>query len=266
MQIVRYRDREGKVHYGIRSTDGGVRRAEACPFSPKFKPTDEPADVARVLAPVDPPNVIAIGKNYAEHVHEVAGNLGGEIPDHPLAFAKLTTSIVGPDDAIVLPAEAPDEVDYEAELVLVIGRSCRNVAEREAMDYVLGCTCGNDVSARDCQWKIDKQWMRAKSFDTFCPLGPWIETELDPSDLAVRFLLNGQTMQDGRTSQMIFPPAFLVSYLSRQFTLAAGTCIMTGTPAGVGAKRKPPRFLCPGDVCTVEVEGIGQLNNPVKST
>jgi 2-keto-4-pentenoate hydratase/2-oxohepta-3-ene-1,7-dioic acid hydratase in catechol pathway len=158
---------------------------------------------------------------------------------------------------------APDEVDYEAELVIVIGKQARHVSEEEALEYVLGYTCGNDVSARDCQLRLDAQWARAKSFDTFAPLGPWIETELDVGDCRVQCRLNGATMQDGNTEDLIFGPRYLISYLSRCLTLLPGTAIMTGTPAGVGFARKPSVFLAPGDIVEVEIEGIGTLRNPV---
>ncbi len=220
-----------------------------------------PLAAVTLKAPIlRPGKIICIGLNYSDHAAEA----GHQVPDYPAVFAKFANTVIGPGEPIILPAEAPNEVDYEAELAIVIGKTCRNVSENEALDYVLGYTCGNDVSARDCQMRLDGQWARGKSFDTFCPLGPWIETDLDPSDLRVRLILNGQVMQDGRTSQMLFPPARLVSYLSRQFTLLPGTVIMTGTPEGVGYFRKPPVFLKDGDEVTVEVEGIGSLTNPVR--
>jgi 2-keto-4-pentenoate hydratase/2-oxohepta-3-ene-1,7-dioic acid hydratase in catechol pathway len=156
---------------------------------------------------------------------------------------------------------APDEVDYEAELVIVIGRPCHRVTEEEALEYVLGYTAGNDVSARDCQFHGDTQFARGKSFDTFCALGPWIETDLEPDALGVSSVLNGETMQDGNTRDLIFSCRQLVSYLSQVATLRPGTVIMTGTPPGVGYKRTPPRFLREGDVIEVEVEGMGKLRN-----
>ncbi len=164
----------------------------------------------------------------------------------------------------MLPAAAPDEVDYEAELAVVIGRTARNVGKDEALDYVLGYTCGNDVSARDCQLRHDSQWARGKSFDTFCPLGPVIETQLDPENVRVCTRLNGELMQDGCTSDMIFSVRELVSYCSQQMTLLPGTVLMTGTPDGVGFARRPPVYLRPGDRVEVEIEGIGVLQNPVK--
>jgi len=216
------------------------------------------ADI-KLLPPVCPPNVIALGLNYQQHATESAMKL----PERPLMFLKATTSVIGPDDPIVLPHMAPTEVDYEAELCLVIGKEARNVSPEDALDYVLGYTCGNDVSARDCQLRLDTQWARGKSFDTFCPLGPWIETELDPDKVAIRSRLNGRVMQDSNTSELIFNCRELISYLSHNLTLLPGTVIMTGTPEGVGFARKPPVYLQPGDVIEIEIEGIGTLSNPV---
>lgn len=216
----------------------------------------------KLLAPVDPPNVLAIGLNYGRHARE--SNM--KVPDHPLLFIKATSSVVGPEAPIVLPRVAPAEVDYEAELCLVIGRQARNVSESEALDCVLGYTCGNDVSARDCQLRLDGQWARGKSFDTFCPLGPWLETELpDPDNLPIRSRLNGQVMQDSSTSDLIFGCRALISFLSHSMTLLPGTVIMTGTPEGVGFVRQPPVYLKPGDVIEVEIDGIGTLTNTVQA-
>ena len=217
------------------------------------------AEVKSFLPSVEPPNIIALGLNYVEHAKEGKWDL----PLAPVIFLKATTSLAGHLAPIILPAEAPSEVDYEAELVIVIGKEAKNVPEEKAFDYVFGYICGNDVSARDCQMRMDKQWARAKSFDTFAPIGPVIETEIDPSDLTVQSRLNGKVMQDGRTSDLIFKVPAIVSYLSRQMTLLPQTLIMTGTPPGVGFARKPPVFLKPGDRIEVEIEGIGILINPV---
>lgn len=216
--------------------------------------------VREFLPPVEPPNIFAIGRNYRGHVAET----GARLPECPLVFQKATTALLAHGRAIVLPASAPNEVDFEAELAMVIGRTARGVAEAVALDYVLGYTCANDVSARDCQ-RIDKQWTRAKSFDTFCPLGPWLVTadELDPDHCSIRSRLNGRVMQDDSTGAMVFSCRQLVSFLSHQFTLLPGTVILTGTPEGVGFARQPPVFLRPGDRVEVEVEGIGTLSNPV---
>ncbi|MCE5236916.1 fumarylacetoacetate hydrolase family protein [bacterium] len=214
----------------------------------------------RLLAPVCPPNVIALGLNYRKHAVESQMKL----PERPLMFLKATTSVIGPNDPIVLPHMAPTEVDYEAELCLVIGKTARNVSEAEALEYVMGYTCGNDVSARDCQIRLDGgQWARGKSFDSFCPLGPWIETELDPDNVAIGSRLNGQVMQASNTSDLIFNCRQLVSYLSHSLTLLPGTVIMTGTPEGVGFVRQPPVYMQAGDVIEIEIEGIGVLRNPV---
>ena len=170
--------------------------------------------------------------------------------------------MTGPAAPIVIPKVAPAEVDYEAELAVVIGRPARHVSQDEALDHVLGYTCANDVTARDCQ-RNEGQWARAKSFETFAPLGPWIETDFDPSDKQITGRLNGKVMQACSTSLMVFDVAYLISYLSKSMTLLEGTVIFTGTPAGVGFARKPPVFLKPGDVYEVEIAGIGVLRNPV---
>lgn len=216
--------------------------------------------VRTMLSPVEPPNIFAIGRNYRAHAAET----GAALPEKPLVFQKATTALIGDGVPIVLPESAPSEVDYEAELAIVIGRRARRVSEAQALEYVLGYTCANDVSARDCQ-RNDKQWARAKGFDTFCPLGPWLVTadEFDPDGCRVRSRLNGAVMQDANTSAMIFSCRQLVSYLSYQFTLLPGTVILTGTPEGVGMARQPPVFLKAGDRVEVEIDGIGVLSNPV---
>jgi len=260
MKIARF-VAHGQVHRGL--LDGGtIRAAEGQPWE-DLEPTGEAfalADV-KLLAPVQPPDIFAIGLNYRAHADES----GAAYPPAPVIFLKATSSVIGPGEPIVLPAMAPDEVDYEAELVIVIGWECRRVSEDRALDYVLGYTCGNDVSARDCQMRLDRQWARAKSFDTFCPLGPWIETDLDPDAAAIALRLNGQVMQQSNTSDMIFSCRQLVSYISHIATLRPGTVIMTGTPSGVGFARKPPVFLRPGDYVEVEIQGIGVLGNPVEA-
>jgi 2-keto-4-pentenoate hydratase/2-oxohepta-3-ene-1,7-dioic acid hydratase in catechol pathway len=175
---------------------------------------------------------------------------------------KANTAVIAHGQDIVLPHGSPDHVDYEAELCVIIGRRIRNISESEALDYVFGYTCANDVSARDAQ-KSDGQWVRAKSFDTFAPMGPYVETDLDPTNLRVVSRLNGKVMQDGNTKDMIFPVANVVSYLSQCMTLLPGTAILTGTPSGVGFARIPPVYLRPGDVSEIEIEGIGTLKNTV---
>ena len=261
MRIARARDGAGRVVDAVDAGDGRWVVAEGeAPAG--LKPTDRVVDVRGFESPVVPPNVIAVGLNYREHARES----GSPLPPAPLVFLKATSAVVGDGHPIVLPREAPDEVDYEAELAVVIGRRAKDVPVERALDSVLGYTCANDVSARDCQRRIDRQWARAKSFDTFCPLGPWIETILDPSDLAIRLHLNGEPMQDSRTSDLIFDVPSLVSYLSRQMTLLPGTVIMTGTPPGVGFARTPPRFLRAGDEVAVEIEGLGRMTNPVEGS
>lgn len=206
---------------------------------------------ARLLAPVIPRSkVVGVGRNYAAHVAE----MGDEVPSEPLLFLKPNTSVVGPGDPVVLPAWS-SEVHHEAELAVVISRICKDVPRERVKDVILGYTAANDVTARDVQ-RSDDQWTRAKGFDTACPLGPVIVTDLDPDDLAVRARVNGELRQDGRTGQMVFGVADLVAYISRVFTLLPGDVILTGTPAGVGPVRA-------GDTIEIEVEGIGVLGNPV---
>ncbi len=219
---------------------------------------DQAVGVARYRPPVDPTNIFAIGRNYRAHAAET----GSRLPESPLVFMKATTAVIGHGETIVLPESAPDEVDFEAELAIVIGRRARDVAEAAALDFVLGYTCANDVSARDCQ-RNDKQWCRAKSFDTFCPLGPWLVTpdELDAQHCAIRSRLNGQVMQSASTADMEHSCRRLISYLSHQFTLLPGTVILTGTPEGVGMARQPPVYLRNGDQIEVEIEGVGVLAN-----
>ncbi|MFQ5428789.1 MAG: fumarylacetoacetate hydrolase family protein [Phycisphaerae bacterium] len=263
MRIVRFVDAAGRPRWGRELDD-----AHAAPMvGDLFGPHDfeqRAVPFARRLAPVDPPNIFAIGRNYRAHAEEMKAR---ELPREPLIFLKATSSVIGPDESIVLPGSAPDEVDFEAELAVIIGTQAKDVAPADALRYVLGYTCANDISARDCQKRRDKQWARGKSFDTFCPLGPVLVTAdaLSPESLAVRSMLNGRIMQDDRTANMIFSVPFLVSYLSRQFTLRPGTVILTGTPAGVGAARTPPVFLRDADEITVEIECIGTLRNRVVS-
>ena len=207
-----------------------------------------PLGSVRLLAPVIPSKVLAVGKNYADHAEE----FGGDVPEEPLLFMKPSTSVIGPGDPIPLP-RLSDRVDHEAELAIVIGRLARHVPIEEAGKYVLGYTCANDVTARDLQAR-DGQWTRAKGFDGFCPLGPWLATDVDPLDLAIEGRVNGEVRQAARTSQLAFGPAELIAYASAVMTLLPGDVILTGTPAGVGP-------LEPGDVVEVEVEGIGILEN-----
>ena len=219
------------------------------------------ADV-RLLAPVPRPGkVIGIGLNYRDH----AAESGQPIPAEPILFPKFANSVIGPGEPIVVPP-ATAQPDYEAELGVVIGRVARNVAVEDALTFVVGYTCVNDVSARDLQF-VSSQWMLGKAIDTFLPAGPWLVTtdEIpDPQRLRISCVLNGRTMQDSSTEQMVFGVAELVSYLSRTMTLEPGDLIATGTPPGVGFARKPPVWLEDGDEITVQIEGIGSLTNPVE--
>ncbi len=206
----------------------------------------------RLLAPILPSKVVAIGKNYAEHARE----MGGEAPESPLIFLKPSTSVIGTGDVIRLPVDST-HIDYEGELAVVIGRPAKDVPREHALSVILGYTVGNDVTARDHQ-REDVQFTRGKGHDSFCPIGPWIETELDPSDLRVTTSVNGEIKQDGRTSQMIHDIATQIAFMSHVMTLLPGDVILTGTPAGVGP-------IVAGDTVTVEVEGIGALTNGVVS-
>jgi 2-keto-4-pentenoate hydratase/2-oxohepta-3-ene-1,7-dioic acid hydratase in catechol pathway len=210
-----------------------------------------PLDDARLLAPVIPRSkVIGIGRNYAEH----AAELGNEVPAEPLVFLKPNTSVIGPGDPIPLPVQSRD-VHYEGELAVVIGRICRDVPVARVPEVILGYTCANDVTARDLQ-RADGQWWRAKGSDGFCPLGPYLATDLDAADLRITTRLDGVTVQDGRTSQMVRDVATLVAFVSAAMTLLPGDVILTGTPAGVGP-------MSAGQRVEVEIEGIGVLSNPV---
>ncbi len=222
-------------------------------------PTRTPADIV-VLPPVTRPGkIIAVGRNYHEHAAEE----GQAAPADPVVFAKFPNSLVGDRADIVWRAADTGQVDYEAELAVVIGRTARDVPASQAFDHVLGYTCLNDVSARDLQFG-DGQWVRGKSLDTFCPIGPWIVTadELpDPGTLGIRCLVNGEVVQDARTSEMVHDVPRLIAFCSRFMTLEPGDVIATGTPGGVGVFRQPPRFLADGDEVVVEIDGIGRLVN-----
>lgn len=253
--------RKERAVYGILEGDT-IRILKTSPLADTLELSDEKVnlgDIKKFLPPVEPPNIIALGLNYREHAKESRM----EIPPAPVIFFKATTALTGHLSPIILPDEAPDFVDYEAELVVVIKKKAKNIPVEDAFRYILGYTCGNDVSARDCQMKIDKQWARAKSFDTFAPVGPWIETDLNPDNLKIISRVNGVVMQESNTSDMIFSVPEIVSYLSRQMTLLPGTIIMTGTPSGVGFAKTPPIFLREGDIVEIEIEGIGTLKNPV---
>jgi 2-keto-4-pentenoate hydratase/2-oxohepta-3-ene-1,7-dioic acid hydratase in catechol pathway len=239
------------ARYGILDGDR-VQEISAAPWT-AWSQTQRSTSVAAVqlLAPVEPGKIVCVGRNYSAH----AAELGNDVPREPLIFLKPSTSIVGPSQPIVLPKYS-QRVEHEGELGLVIGRTCARLSDQDdALSYLLGYTCVNDVTARDLQ-KSDVQFTRAKGFDTFCPVGPHIETELHPDDSLVEALVNGEIRQLGRTSQMVFSPAFLVRWISRMMTLGPGDLIATGTPAGVGP-------LVAGDVVEVRIGGIGVLRNPV---
>ena len=259
MRIARFRTADKKVSYGV--IEGETVAVVVGDLFAKWKKTAKSFPLSKVtlLAPVLPPNLIAIGRNYIEHAKEGAA----EVPKAPIVFLKATTTLTDPGAPILLPKMAPAHVDYEAELAVIIGRQAKEVSETEALKFVLGYTCANDVSARDCQ-RGDAQWARAKSFDTFAPLGPWIETDLEPRNCGIKLSLNGQVMQEANTSMMIFSVQYLVSYLSRCMTLLPGTVILTGTPAGCGFARQPPVWLKAGDEVAVEIESIGALRNKVE--
>lgn len=215
----------------------------------------------KLLPPVPPPEkILCIGLNYRDHAIET----GAEIPSEPIVFSKFNSTLIGHRHTIRLP-KVSSEVDYEAELVVVIGRKAKHVTVENALEYVFGYSCGHDVSARDWQkGRPGGQWLLGKTFDTFAPLGPCLVTTReipDPSNLRVRMHLNGQVVQDSTTAQLIFSIPELIAHLTQIVTLKPGDLIFTGTPPGVGAARTPPIFLHPGDVCTVEIQGIGLLTN-----
>ena len=258
MRIARFAMPDGKAASGV------VRGRQVCLIRGSLfgkwaeTKTRLPLGQVKLLAPIAPTNVLCFGRNYRAHAKEG----GDDVPQAPLLFIKATSCVIGRDEPILIPGIAPGQVDYEAELAVIIGRPARHVSEADALDYVLGYTCANDVSARDCQL-ADGQWARAKSFETFGPLGPWIETDLDPGSLHIQGRLNGKVMQDASTSLLIFSVPYLISYLSRGMTLLPGTVLLTGTPAGCGFAQSPPVWLKDGDVYEVEIEGIGVLRNPV---
>jgi 2-keto-4-pentenoate hydratase/2-oxohepta-3-ene-1,7-dioic acid hydratase in catechol pathway len=222
-------------------------------------PTARPLAALRLIAPVRPAKIVAVGRNYREHAAEESAAL----PTAPLLFAKFPSALVGDGANITWSAALTEQVDYEAELAVVIGRRARDVAVNQALDHVLGYSCLNDVSARDLQVS-DGQWTRAKSLDTFCPMGPWIvsaDEVPDVEDLRVRCRVNGDLRQDASTAELVHGVAELVAYCSQSFTLEPGDVIATGTPGGVGAFRDPPVFLADGDTVEVEIERVGTLAN-----
>lgn len=262
MKIVRFlsagQERLGRLH-----ADGRTTLLEG-ELLGELRDTGTPAIVDKLLAPLEPRDILCIGLNYRKHAAEG----GVEPPSHPVLFMKNSGSVQNPGDPIVLPRRLrSDQVDYECELAVVIGTRCHNVSRADALHHVLGYTCANDVSARDWQRNGGGgQWCRGKTFATFCPLGPALVTTDEipnPNRLAIRTLVNGEPLQDWNTDDMIFDVPTLVEFLSASMVLNAGTVILTGTPHGVGFARKPPVFLKAGDSVTIEIEGIGRLTNPV---
>jgi 2-keto-4-pentenoate hydratase/2-oxohepta-3-ene-1,7-dioic acid hydratase in catechol pathway len=265
MRLIRFEDEVGQRGWGVEARDGTVRRLGGSPLVTQ-EVVGPSVRVAKRLAPVEnPPAILCIGANYRRHIEE--SNV--PIPPHPVLFMKGPNAIQDPEAPIWLPRFLRSEsVDFEAELAVIIGRTCRNVRPEDALDYVLGYTAANDVSARDWQRHGGGgQWCRGKTFDTFLPLGPCLVTpdEIpDPQQLRIRGILNGQVMQDSHTSNMLFDVRTLIAFLSGSTTLYPGTVILTGTPEGVGMARTPPVWLKPGDRFTVDIERIGALSNPVE--
>jgi 2-keto-4-pentenoate hydratase/2-oxohepta-3-ene-1,7-dioic acid hydratase in catechol pathway len=263
MKIVRTRNESGCIVYvnEVAANEGFLIEGD---IFGDYEVTGKRIAIRQRLTPIHPNLIIGIAQNYREHALE----MGSCLPEWPVFFIKLPGSAIATEDPILLPRSLrSDKVDYEAELAVVIGKTCRNATIDNALDHVLGYTAANDVSARDWQ----KEWgggqfCRGKGFDSFCPLGPHLVTRdaiPDPGQLAIHGYLNGDLMQDGHTSDLIFPIPELIRFLSGSTTLPAGTVILTGTPSGVAAARTPPCFLQPGDRYTVEIEGIGSLSNPV---
>lgn len=258
MRIVRFLDDAGRVRTGSDRGDGTADLLGG--HFPNFEPTGETAKIGKLLPPIVPTDLLCIGLNYRAHANET----NSTVPDNPMLFIKSSNALAGPADVVQLPSNSA-KVDYEAELVAVIGRDARHVSEAEALDYVFGYTCANDVSARD--WQKDKalnggQFARGKSFDGFCPLGPALVTKdevPDPNNLSIACRVSGETLQSSNTSDMIFNVQQIVASLSQTMTVRAGSIILTGTPEGVGVARTPPRFLKPGDVVEVEIERLGTL-------
>ena len=264
MKIIRYLDHSGQPHHAVETAPGQYHVMEGDLFGAR-QATSLRAEIATLLAPIAPVQIMGVGLNYRRHAEES----GAKVPVHPVVFYKGLNTLQHPGAPIELPRHLPSaEVDYECELAVVIGRTCKNVSRARALDYVLGYTCANDVSARDWQLKMGGgQWCRGKSFDTFSPLGPCLVTtdEIpDPSQLKLRTVLNGDVVQDWNTGDMIFDVPAIIEFLSGSTTLLPGTVILTGTPHGVGMAAKPqPRWLKAGDRVSIEVDRIGVLTNLV---
>ena len=265
MKIVRYLNDQDESQFGSLQDDGSINRIEGCIFS-NYKETNETDSAKKILTPIKPSAILCIGLNYRKHAEEG----GAEIPQHPVLFMKMPSTAQNPGDPILLPRKLKSEsVDYECELAIVIGRDCKNIPRENALEYVLGYTCANDVSARDWQKNGGGgQWCRGKTFDTFCPLGPSLVTRDEipnPNNLNIKTILNKEVMQDWNTNDMIFDVPTLIEFLSGSTKLTAGTVILTGTPHGVGFARNPPVLLKDGDEISIEIEGIGTLTNPVQN-
>ena len=266
MRIARCIDTDGHTHWVEPLSDNHAIVCRGHSIFDGLRSGDQEIEVANWLAPVAPPDIYGIGLNYRAHAAET----GARLPENPVMFMKPSTALQHPGAAIALPraCDHGPEVDYEAELAVIIGKTAHNVEVAQALDYVLGYTCANDVSARRWQKHAGGgQWVRGKSFDTFCPLGPVLvsaEEIPDPQALPIRSVLNGRTMQSSNTADMIFSVAELIAFISRDTTLLPGTVILTGTPEGVGFARQPPVFLADGDTIEVTIEGIGTLSNPVR--
>lgn len=263
MRIIRYLAEDGTIRCAEEKAPGSCFDISGDIFG-DFEVTDHQSKVVKVLAPVEPPVILCIGHNYRKHVEET----GAKMPQYPVLFLKSLATVQNPGDPIILPTRLrSNEVDYECELAVVIGRKCKNVSKREALDVVLGYTAGNDVSARDWQRRFGGgQFCKGKSFDTFAPLGPALVTKEDipdPNALQIATRVNGETRQSSNTADMIFDVRTLIEFLSGSTTLYPGTVILTGTPSGVGMAMNPPRYLAPGDVVEIEIEKIGVLTNPV---
>jgi 2-keto-4-pentenoate hydratase/2-oxohepta-3-ene-1,7-dioic acid hydratase in catechol pathway len=263
MRILRCLTEDGQVVHAAEQPDGRALLLRGSLFG-ELNVTSTPIRIARWLSPLDPTMFWCIGLNYRRHAEET----GAKIPQQPVVFAKGPNATLAPGAPIEIPQFlASEQVDYECELAVVIGRRCKNVTPEHALEYVLGYTCANDVSARD--WQIARggsQWSRGKTFDTFAPIGPVIVTPDEipnPNALRIVTRLNGETVQDSHTSDMIFDVAHIISFLSGSTTLLPGTVILTGTPEGVGMARTPPRWLEPGDEVTIDIESIGTLTNEV---
>lgn len=263
MKIIRYQDSQGQIGHASQQADGSALVIDGDIFG-AHQVTARKADVKKVLAPVQPTVILCIGLNYRHH----AAESNAPIPVNPVLFIKNPAAVQNPGDPIELPRKLKsDSVDYECELAVVIGKPAKNVSKDKALDYVLGYTCANDVSARDWQKNGGGgQWCRGKTFDTFCPLGPALVTADEipnPNALGIKTILNGQTVQDWNTNDMIFDVPTLIEFLSADTTLLPGTVIITGTPHGVGMARTPPLWLKAGDTVTIEIDKIGALTNPV---